>query len=112
MAGLTVQEEFYSILIRFRFHTYIITAYIEKIENRNFQLILWRDNPSDELRFFRPNTVTYSTASALFLTIRDMIHLSDIYKETLPIGSKAVRSDFYVDDLLTGAESCDELILI
>ena len=30
----------------------------------------------------------------------------------LPIGSQVVRKDFYVDDLLTGADSIDELDVI
>ena len=64
------------------------------------------------MRHFRLNTVTYGTASAPFIAIRCLIHLSDIYKETLPIGAKVIRSYFYVDDLLTGAKSYDELILI
>lgn len=35
--------------------------------------------------------------------------MSDLYKETLPIGAKVVRSDFNVDNLLTGADSFEEL---
>ena len=83
-----------------------MTADIEKMyrevlidENHmNFQLSLWRQNSSDSLQVFRLNTVTYGTASAPFLAIRCLIELSYLYKETLPIGSKVVRSDFYVDD--------------
>ena len=36
-----------------------------------------------------------------------MIELSGLYKKTLSIGLKVVRSDVYVDDLLTGGESFD-----
>ena len=80
--------------------------------DRNIQLILWTRNPSDSLQVFRLNTVTYGTASAPFLAIRCLIELSDLYKETLLIGSKVVRSNFYVDDLLTCGESFKELITI
>ncbi|XP_046807533.1 uncharacterized protein LOC124420043 [Lucilia cuprina] len=88
MVGPTVQEELYSTLIRFRFHKYAITADIEKMyrqvlvgeNDKNYQLILWRQNPSDSLNVFRLNTVTYGTASAPFLAIRCLIQLSDLYK--------------------------------
>ena len=64
MVGPTVQEELYSTLIRFRFHKFVITADIEKMyrqvlvgeNDRNFQLILWRQHPSDSLQVYRLNT--------------------------------------------------------
>ncbi|XP_037823707.1 uncharacterized protein LOC119612057 [Lucilia sericata] len=120
MVGPTVQEELYAILIRFRFHKFVITADIEKMyrqvlvdeNDRNFQMILWRQSASDPLQAFRLNTITYGTSSAPFLAIRCLIYLSDLYKETLPIGANVIRSDFYVDDLLTGADSFDKLITI
>ncbi|KAI8116339.1 hypothetical protein CVS40_11578 [Lucilia cuprina] len=78
----------------------------------NFQMILWRQSASDSLQVFRLNTITYGTSSAPFLAIRCLIYLSDLYKETLPIGANVIRSDFYIDDLLTGADSFDKLITI
>ena len=63
-------------------------------KEKNFQLILWRENPSEELRLFRLYTITYGTASAPFLAITCLLSLSNIYQEALPIGSKVIRNDF------------------
>lgn len=120
MIGPTIQEELYSTLIRFRTHKYAITADIEKMyrqvlvdeADRNFQLILWREQSSDPLQVYRLNTVTYGTSSAPFLAIRCLTYLSDLYKETFPIGSEIIKKDFYVDDLLTGADSIEEIEII
>ena len=66
-------------------------------------------NPADDIQIFRLNTVTYGTSSAPFSAIRCLTHLSDLYKDTLPVGAKVIRSDFYVDDLLTGADNFEDL---
>jgi len=55
------------------------------------------------------NTVTYGTASAPFLAIRYLLELS---KESHPVASQLIASDFYVDDMITGANSLKELKII
>ncbi|XP_073821413.1 uncharacterized protein [Musca autumnalis] len=120
MVGPTIQEELYSTLLRFRLHKYVITADIEKMyrqvlhdeKDRDFHLIRWRQNDIDPVQIFKLKTVTYGTSSAPFLAIRCLSHLSDLSKETLPIGAEVVRNDFYVDDLLTGAADLSSLITI
>ena len=77
--------------------------------HRDFQLMLWRQNPGDDIKICRLNTVTYGTSSAPFSAIRCLTHLSDLYKDTLPVGAKVIRSDFYVDDLLTDADNFEDL---
>ncbi|XP_044248765.1 uncharacterized protein [Drosophila takahashii] len=117
MVGATIQRELYAILARFRLNKYALTADISKIyrqvniaaENRDFQLILWREKSTQALQTYRLNTVTYGTASAPFLAIRCLFELSKIYAESHPIASEVISSDFYVDDMLTGASSLEEL---
>jgi len=54
MYGPTVQEELFSILIRFRTHQYDITADVEKMfrqvgeskKDQDLQRIVWRERPS------------------------------------------------------------------
>ncbi|XP_075163365.1 uncharacterized protein LOC142235999 [Haematobia irritans] len=120
MVGPTIQEDLYSTLIRFRLHKYVVTADIEKMyrqvlideADRNYQLVLYRRSPQDEINIYRLNTVTYGTSSAPFLAIRCLQYLSEIYKELFPRGSLVLRKGFYVDDLLTGADSIEELSII
>ena len=117
MVGPTIQKELYSTLLKFRFHKYALTADIKKMyrqvfvadEDRNFQLIVWRKNENDPLQTFRLNTVTYGTSPAPFLAIRSLKMLSELYKDSHPIGSRIVANDFYVDDLLTGADDIETL---
>ncbi|XP_037930631.1 uncharacterized protein LOC119665481 [Teleopsis dalmanni] len=76
MVGPIVQEDLYSILIRFRMHKYAITADIVKMyrqievdeADRTFQLILWRENSSEELKVYKLNTVTYATTLTITTT--------------------------------------------
>ncbi|XP_037930634.1 uncharacterized protein LOC119665484 [Teleopsis dalmanni] len=117
MVGPIVQEDLYSILIRFRMHKYAITADIVKMyrqievdeADRTFQLILWRENSSEELKVYKLNTVTYGTSSVPFLATGCLTHLNDIYQLIYPRGANSIRNDFYGDDLLTGSDKFENL---
>ncbi|XP_060665442.1 uncharacterized protein LOC132797707 [Drosophila nasuta] len=78
-------------------------------KDRMFQLIVWRENPSEKLQIYQLNTVTYGTATAPFLAIRSLHELGVRHKETHPLGAKVVCNDFCVDDMLTGADDADTL---
>ncbi|KAK9680383.1 putative peptidase (DUF1758) [Popillia japonica] len=79
--GPTIQEDLYSILLRFRLHNIVITADIEKMyrqvdvtpEHRDVQRIVWRADPNKELEHFTLNTVTYAFPN--FPIFRDKIRL-------------------------------------
>ena len=58
---------------------------------------------------YRLNTVTYGTASAPFLAIQSIFYLSDLFRNQYPVASEIIKKDFYVDDLLTGADSFEVL---
>lgn len=120
MVGPTIQSDLLAILIRFRHYNYILNADVEKMyrqvlmhpDDKKFQLILWRENANDELCTFQLNTVTYGTASASFLATRCLVELSKLNEEKYPLASKLIKEDFYVDDLLTGGDSIDELKVV
>ncbi|XP_044316717.1 uncharacterized protein LOC123037926 [Drosophila rhopaloa] len=73
------------------------------------QCIVWREKSTDELSVYKLNTVTYGTKPAAFLAIRAMHQLSYDEEDSFPIGAKIVRRDFYVDDLISGGESIEEV---
>lgn len=118
MVGPTIQNDLFSILIRFRKHAFVITADIEKMyrqilvkpEQRRLQRILWRSDVSQSVQCYELNTVTYGTASAPFLAIRCLYQLGIDNENLFPRESCIIKNDFYVDDLLTGANSIKELI--
>ncbi|KAL7724811.1 hypothetical protein ACLKA6_003660 [Drosophila palustris] len=76
------------------------------------QIILWRDSPADEIKAYKLDTLTYGTKSAAFLAIRTMHQLALDEEENFPIGSRIVRTHFYVDDLMSGGDSIEEVVEI
>lgn len=119
--GPVVQSDLFSILLRFRGHKFVLLGDIEKMyrqtalhtSQRHLQLILWRDSSSTEpdnksnLKVLQLNTITYGLASAPFLSTRCLLQLAKECKdETI---ANIIKSDFYIDDLNTGAESESEL---
>jgi len=63
---------------------------------------------TEALVAFEFKTVTYETDSASFLAVTVMHELAK-ESSNFPLGS-AVINDFYIDDLLTGADSKSEII--
>lgn len=57
----------------------------------------------------RLNTITYGTSSAPYLVIRCLRYLSDKFSKSHEHGSRVLRSDFYVDDMLTGADDLETI---
>ncbi|GJQ87162.1 hypothetical protein Trydic_g8746 [Trypoxylus dichotomus] len=77
---------------------------------RSMQQIVWRDDVHQLLETFKLNTVTYGTTSAPFLAMRCLKQLAIENKLQFPQACEAINNDFYVDDLLTGSQSEQELI--
>lgn len=118
LTGPVLQDNLFNLLLRFRFHRIVIKADIEKMyrqilvtkEHQSYQRIVWRDHPDKELEDFQLRTVTFGTAAAPYLAIKTIFQLADDESQHFPIGAAALRKDFYVDDLLSGADSVPEAI--
>ncbi|UYV62920.1 hypothetical protein LAZ67_2002452 [Cordylochernes scorpioides] len=114
--GPKLQQDIFNILIRFRKRQIAYSGDIEKmyrqvrIDSRDcdFQRILWRKNPSEPLLDYRLLTVTYGLSCAPYLAMRTLHQLARDKVSTLPVASKIVQTDFYVDDLLSGADTIEE----
>ena len=50
-------------------------------------------------------TVTYGTASAPYLAMRTLQQLAEDEASHFPVASAVLKSDFYMDDVLTGSDS-------
>lgn len=114
--GPTIQNGLFSILLRFRQHKYVICADIAKMyrqvlinpEQRSLQRILWRESSDLPLNTYEMKTVTYGTTAGSFLAIRCLFHLAEENKKLYPKIANIIKTDFYVDDLLSGANTIDE----
>ncbi|XP_065361884.1 uncharacterized protein LOC135955462 [Calliphora vicina] len=117
--GPSIQRNLFAVCFRFRLHKFVFSADIIKMfrqiwlaeKHRDYQRILWRENPNDQIKHFQLCTVTYGTASAPYLSVRVLEQLAKDYQESHPNASKVLLEDFYVDDVITGASTQEELML-
>ncbi|XP_063619660.1 uncharacterized protein LOC134792321 [Cydia splendana] len=101
------------ILLRWRKHEVAFMADLEKMyrfikvheSDLKYQRILWRWSTSDPIEEYALTTVTYGTASAPYLAVRTLQQLARDEQESYPLASKTTLHDFYVDDILSGADS-------
>ncbi|XP_044574062.1 uncharacterized protein LOC123258255 [Drosophila ananassae] len=116
--GPSIQRDLFAVCLRFRMYKYVFSADIVKMfrqiwvseKHRDYQRIVWREDPSDPIKHFQLCTVTYGTSCAPFLAVRVVEQLAADHKHEFPNAAKIVLEDFYVDDVLTGANSEDELL--
>lgn len=116
MIGPKTQDDLICILMRFRFHNIAITADIRMMyrqvkiheKDRDFQKILWRENPNRQIQEYRLNTVTYGTAAAPYLATKVLSQLAIDEGHNFPKAKSVVSRDFYVDDVLTGVKNNQE----
>ncbi|XP_044745188.1 uncharacterized protein LOC123307050 [Coccinella septempunctata] len=114
--GPKLQQDLIDILIRWRKHKIAVTADIEKMyrqvkldrENQPLRSILWRNTKDEPIQTYESTTVTYGTAPAAYLAIRTMRQLATDEKKNHPLAAEIVLRDFYVDDLLSGADTIEE----
>lgn len=115
-AGPKLQRDLSQILLRWRKHKYVIKGDVEKMyrqirihpHDQQFQRILWRFDFSQPIREYELSTVTYGIKAAPFLAMRTLLQLATDEEKKYPIAAKITREEFYVDDVLTGANSIRE----
>ncbi|XP_037909904.1 uncharacterized protein LOC119650835 [Hermetia illucens] len=111
--GPTVQDELFTILLRFRLPKFAFKADIQMMYRqirlqegeRRFHLIWWREDSSLPLRCYELCTVTYGTSSAPYLATRCLEKLASENATKYPLGCEVLRRDFYMDDLMSGANN-------
>jgi hypothetical protein len=79
-------------------------------QDRDLQRILWRYSSEEPIQEYRLTTVTYGTSSAPFLATRCLKKLADDNKNQYPRAAQVLSSDFYVDDLLSGTSTIEDVI--
>ncbi|GFY31756.1 DUF1758 domain-containing protein [Trichonephila clavipes] len=113
MTGPKLQTEIFNHLIKFRSHRVAFAADIEKMyrqilisdEDCKYQRIVWRATPSDSLKSFELQTITYGTSCAPFLALRTLQQLYQDEEQNFPLAAKIARENIYIDDLLSGADT-------
>lgn len=116
MVGPTIQDGVIELLLRFRLFQVALGADIEKMyrqflvhpEDRKYQKILWRFDPSQPINIYQLKTVTYGTSAAPFLATRCLMQLANDEAEFFPEAASVLRNDFYVDDMMSGSDSYEK----
>lgn len=112
--GPIVQPESLDILLRFRERQFVLKSDIEKMyrqifiapQQRNLQKILWRSSPSEPLRHYELNTVTFGLSPSPFIATRALNYIADNCQ--FPEAAAVIKSSFYVDDLVFSFDSVEE----
>lgn len=120
LVGPTIQSDLFSLLLQYRTYNYVISADIEKMyrmcrvdpQQKPLQRILWRETPDEPLEIYELDTVTYGTSAAPYLAIRCLYQLGVEIEKTNPTIANVIQNHFYVDDLLSGADTIEEAINI
>lgn len=120
LVGPKLQQDLRHLLMRWRTHKICIIADLVKMyrqvrvadEDINYQRILWRANPNEELQHYNLLTLTFGTACAPYLAVKSLQRLADDEQSKYPIAAEITKNDYYMDDLMTGCNLEDEAIEI
>ena len=108
MVGPKLQDDLFSILIRFRFFKVALSADVAKMyrqvgldpRDRDFMRLLWCFSEDEPVQTFRLTRVIYGVASSAYHSIRCWRETAQI--DRVPKAAKeAILRDFHVDDILT-----------
>lgn len=77
-------------------------------EDKDRQIIIWREEPDAALKKLKLNTLTYETSCAPFLSIRGLNQLPEEEDDEYPLANRALQHDFYMEDVLAGTDTKKE----
>ena len=117
--GPRLQDDVFDILIRFRLHQFALSTDVAKMyrqvaldeSDRDFHRILWRDYVTDEIRKVRMTRVTYGVARSSYHSTRALQESGKTHGPN-PNTVDVILNDFWVDDLLSGADTLEEACVL
>ena len=114
--GPTLHPPLADILMKFRTYPVALTADIAKMyrevellpADRDLHRFIWRPTPHQPLQDFRMTRVTFRVSASPYLAIKTLQQTAKDHGAEHPIAAAHIRSSFYVDDLLAGAQTAEE----
>ncbi|XP_065089784.1 uncharacterized protein LOC135710976 [Ochlerotatus camptorhynchus] len=118
MIGPTIQDTIAAIVLRSRKYKFLFSADVIKMfrqvrmDDRDtcYLKVLYREDPQAKLDVFELKTVTYGTSCAPFCATACLRQLAIDEEEEFPLGARVAKKDFYMDDVITGADSLEEAL--
>ncbi|XP_049877906.1 uncharacterized protein LOC126375107 [Pectinophora gossypiella] len=118
LVGPPLQQDIRDLVTRWRQHQFCLVADIQKMyrqiliakDDVDFQRILWRESPTQPIEEYQLLTVTYGTSCAPYLAIRTLHQLAEDEKDEYPVEAEILKTDVYMDDLMTGASTEEKAV--
>lgn len=112
-AGPKLQTDLTSVILRWRQYRFVYSADIAKMYRQirlnhrdvDYQRILWKASNSESTVEFKLLTVTYGMACAPFLALRVLKQLAQDEGQNFPLAVPILRTNWFVDDALFGADN-------
>lgn len=116
LVGPNVNEPLFNVFARWRTYKIAFCADVQKMyrqvlvsrEDADYQRIVFREDPNHPLEHYRLLTVTYGTASAAYQAVATLHQIAEDNRELHPLAASRIPKNFYVDDLLSGADTVEE----
>lgn len=120
MVGPRLQPELRHIIMRWRVHRICFVADIIKMyrqvkvvnKDTDFQRLLWRESPNEQVKDYRMLRVTFGVSSAPYLAVKSLQQVARDEGNQFPLAADRVLKDFYMDDYMSGCETEDDAIKI
>ena len=114
--GPTLHPPLADILMKFRTYPVALMADIAKMyrevellpTDRDLHRFVWRPSPKDQIQDFRMTRVTFGVSASPYLAIKTLQQTAKDHGAEHPTAAAHIRSSFYVDDLLAGAQTEEE----
>ncbi|XP_054737886.1 uncharacterized protein LOC129244294 [Anastrepha obliqua] len=111
--GPKLQNDLTAVVMNWRRYQVALTGDITKMyrqilvdeRDADLQRIVWSPTKHEHPSHYRLNTVTYGTSCAPYLAIKVLHTLASDEKCNFPEATQILRHEFYVDDVLTGADN-------
>ncbi|XP_037816164.1 uncharacterized protein LOC119606677 [Lucilia sericata] len=116
--GPTLQSELITVILNWRIYKYVFSGDIQKMyrqiwvhpDDRSLQRIIYQKNLNSPIRDYQLKTVTFGVNCAPFLAIRTLHQLAEDSQEMFPKAAEILRTETYVDDILSGGHTIKEAI--
>ena len=107
-----------TIINRFRMHPVAMVGDVSKMfrevalaeQDRDLHRFVHEGKDSGKLEDFRMSRLTFGISSSPFLASQMLKQMAEDYHLKFPVAAQVIKDCFYVDDVLTGAQSIEEAV--
>lgn len=112
------KKNLYDIILLFRFGKFTFSSDIRFFfrhilvnpEHTSLQNILWRNDPSQAIKYIRLDSVTYGMKSSSYVATRCLLELAQRYEHDLPLAAFIIKKCTYVDNILYSCSDMHQLL--